>query len=513
MDLRPVLLTILIICAGCVTGSNTGPTISDKRRLTTSEQITRVAERQTTIGGQLSEASEQTSSTPSVSTPEPPSNPWEKKTVVVGIKRGPNVDNTDGIKSAVREAISYWENSSYGWYDVDYVLRPDSEDPDLQIWAVRRIRTCGNKTTNATYAYCSDVYERHERVGQVAELNLSTAFTPSTTVQAAKLAFGSLHGIRDGVNKTDLRPLELRYTDPWPFQDSVSVNLSIKSETESREWRDMVRTGIEYWQRNDERYGNYTKDLVFRPDSRTADITVQIVDNITHCGDESNTYIIGCADFYHRSTLAEDPTVVQIESGYTRETTIDIVKHEFGHVYGRPHNRPPMPTMNATDSDATLLPKPNVSSREWPWKNQTVRVYADYNSFDADREVVKTQVSRAVDYYDAGAEGYIPDSATIVLTQNRSKGDVVIRSGPLNRCTGSGDPGSCGLFYGKSTDSDSALEYYTEQDINITGIAPEKIGWHVGYWLGYSLANADSPDQLPPPFDEPQDDPRRSWWH
>lgn len=489
-----LLFAIILVLAGCSTDpdvtQNTEADLTDKGNVTPDQSEDPLRNEET---------------------PAQPENPWGKEQVVVGISRESDVRPNESIQDAVQEAIEYWRDSDAGWYDVNFTLRPESESPDLNVRATRMVKKCGDQTTNTTYAFCADVLEQGSRVSESAEISISTAFTPNTTAQAVKHSFGYLFGITDAENETDLQPIVYRYEDPWPSQDAVSVNLSVVDGRSDRNWSGMVREGIQYWQYNDDRYGNYTKEMVFKPSAAHADITVEIVSNITECGVESGNFI-GCADYYNRSIFADDDSSVRIESGYSRETTVNTVKHEFGHIYGRPHNKPPMPLMNETDADATLLPRPNATAREWPWDQQSVQIYVDYSSFDADQDEIESQARYAVEYYDNGADGYIPENKGIQLTDDRSEAEIVVRSGPLNDCTGSSGDGSCGFKHGVSSDSDPALEYYTSQTINISGIAAERTGWHIGYWLGSAFVNPDDSSDLPPPFDKPRTDSRERWW-
>lgn len=95
------------------------------------------------------------------------------------------------------------------------------------------------------------------------------------------------------------------------------------------------------------------------------------------------------------------------------------------------------------------------------------------------------------------------------MTESNQTANISIAAS-RNPC-GDGDAGSCGLVYGSDPDGDRALEFYNRQEILLKDIDIDAMGWHVGYWLGFSIASADDRSELPKPFQDADYDDRRDW--
>ena len=260
--------------------------------------------------------------------------------------------------TAVAEtAFAFWERADRNPENRTFVRVSDPADADIRLRFVDRITECRGETTDGSYHFCSRGDSRTVRVAGLYE--------PAEMRQILRYLGGQYAGHEnpgrfEGV--TDLSTARLPYIDPWPTAETVTVNLSVEVE-DDRDWVPLVREGIDYWQANQDRYGNYTQDFEFRPNASEAAVTVAIVEDINQCGVEDGvTEALGCADRYNRSLLARDTVDVRIEAGWDDRTTIRTVEHEFGHVYGRAHGQEPMPLMeprydNATRVDnGTLLP-------------------------------------------------------------------------------------------------------------------------------------------------------------
>jgi hypothetical protein len=93
-----------------------------------------------------------------------------------------------------------------------------------------------------------------------------------------------------------------------------------------------------------------------------------------------------------------------------------------------------------------------------------------------------------------------------VRVETAREADIVVRGASM------GLPSNESL-YGRSTDGDAALEYFENQTIRVdSDLDPERLGWHVGFWVGDSVLAASGPEDLPPAFDDPETDPRKAWW-
>jgi len=204
---------------------------------------------------------------------------------------------------------------------------------------------------------------------------------------------------------------------------------------------------------------------------------------------------------------------VQVVAGYSNESTVEILKHEFGHVVGVEHGEEPMPTMQAM-SRVTYLSQPDLRDRAVPWRSSTLAVHVDVSALPGhDREEAREQIQHALGYYESGADGAVPSNVSFTSTSNRSAADLRIRV-PEESFDCGGErlrEGSCGESWVYDTDTDDAPEYFAEYEIRVRGIDTDAFGWHVGYWLSDAMGLTE--EELPAPFVDADYDERRSeWW-
>lgn len=220
------------------------------------------------------------------------------------------------------------------------------------------------------------------------------------------------------------------YPDPWPGSPTVvAINASA---TDGRDVEPVVASALEYWNENDERYGTYTTEFVLRPDAEDPDIVVEFVDRIDECGHVAEEETVGCAPILSNRSLAERPTTVRIETGYTDESTELIVEHEFGHVLGLNHGDEPARLMNAYAERLDRLPMANVSDRQYTWRKADLTVYVDGESLPGTRETIDSQIGHAITYYESGADGAVPDNITLTRIGDREAADIVITGGDID---------------------------------------------------------------------------------
>ncbi|WP_435175722.1 matrixin family metalloprotease [Halorussus sp. AFM4] len=298
--------------------------------------------------------------------------------------------------------------------------------------------------------------------------------------------------------------------NPW---GKATVTVTVDNEANaSRNVTPLVRRTLAYWNRNASRYGDYAVRFMLTK-STNADIRLEYVDQIAECGHERDDRTVGCAPVLESGTTAGASETVRIVAGYSNESTLQILRHEFGHVLGIEHGEEPMPTMRALGRYRHLA-RPNTTERPVPWSDPTLSVHVDAsNVSSASRDDVKSQIGHALTYFETGADGRVPDNVTFVRTDNRSAADVRIAfPDDAFDCYGEEmDEGSCGTSWGYDTDVDAAFEYYSEWTVRVRGVDDEAVGWHVGYWLARALGLTD--DELPSPFRDATYSERRSdWW-
>ena len=111
-----------------------------------------------------------------------------------------------------------------------------------------------------------------------------------------------------------------------------------------------IETTLDYWERNDGRYGNWTGNWSLEPNAENPDVELQFVREINSCGYSIAVYseFTGCAPIIDNETDAEDmpPVTVKI-APYDTENVTRTMMHEWGHLYGLEHGMEPMPLMDA----------------------------------------------------------------------------------------------------------------------------------------------------------------------
>lgn len=300
--------------------------------------------------------------------------------------------------------------------------------------------------------------------------------------------------------------------DPYPSNhwDEEELVIAVSTNvTTDRDYVSMVREASEYWANHSERYAEYPMSFVVDPNASNPDVIVHITKNKTRCGTEHGEFVMGCASKISQANSPDRPEIVEIKVGYSTNTTVDTIKHEFGHLLGIGHGEEPLPVMNAS-ATSRYYSRLNITERGYPWRERNLTVAIDEESLrDQPMEFDKTvsQIRHAVQYFRAGKSGIKPDNVSLQLTNNTSAADILITFND-----GLEQDGSIGQGYGYSNDTDESLEYRSTYVIKITGLDEKAVGWHVGLWLSYALG-VDNQAGLPDPFTNASYSERRGkWW-
>lgn len=263
--------------------------------------------------------------------------PGSNQTVVAVEAAGDAVTPVDSVS----RAVEYWEGD--GTPGDGYVVVPDVADPDVIVRVASEPVRC-EPGASAGGGDDRDFYclERADGGERPATVVLSPGLTEEGYVSAAAAGLGQLAGAADPFARPDLE--EPRFADPWPSSDPVTVTID-NGASPDRDFESLVRQAISYWEANDERWGTYAADweVVDDPD---ADVTVSVVDEVESCGDHPDPGgLIGCAPVRGPDSLADGDEHVRVVGGYDDETTLLILKHEFGHLYGVSHGEEPADVM------------------------------------------------------------------------------------------------------------------------------------------------------------------------
>lgn len=294
--------------------------------------------------------------------------------------------------------------------------------------------------------------------------------------------------------------------NPWREAElTVAVDGSADPD---RDYEPLVREALDYWEQNADRYAGYPIRFQVVRNAEDPDMTVRFVDAIDACGSEEHT--AGCAPVLTSPMQVDRPVDVRVRTEFSDASTVQVLKHEFGHTLGLTHDDEPQSVM-AAKSQLTTPPQRDATDRAMPWPNSSLSVYVDEENLSpGDREETFRQVRTALGYYDGGAEGTVPENLSLALTDDPSAADVTISFTESSTCTSGA--GSCGSVSGSDPDGDGALETYTHLQIVLVDVDVDATAWHVGYWLGYGMGFEDE-SEYPPPFVEASYEDRRSeWW-
>jgi hypothetical protein len=311
---------------------------------------------------------------------------------------------------------------------------------------------------------------------------------------------GDAAALTDGATRTETAtavPAADPPENPWRA-DPVVVAVE-SPPNDSRDYVPLVRQALEYWETEGADYG-YEADYELRPDAEDPDVRVSFVHRLREC-DGVDTHTVGCAPVLDADDRVGGPTPVRVEAGFTNETTVTVLKHELGHSRGLGHDvGEEIAFMNAT-IDAVLLPKPNATERPSPWRDGNLTLYVDYGPGvdDDDRGTYEAEIDHALDYYESGAEGYVPENVSFTRVENRSRADLVL-SFPDEIDTDDGRGVSWSYRY-VDPDADDAPEWYVGGDVRVVAEDPALVDWYVGYGVGMLFA-PESREALPTPFDD-----------
>lgn len=294
---------------------------------------------------------------------------------------------------------------------------------------------------------------------------------------------------------------------PWS-ETTVVVALETGPDDDRAKHVAALRNATAYWETNAQQYLDHPVQFRVDPGAENPDLVVRVVDRISECGRDDHA--AGCAPQLSDLRTHPGTATIQIRTGFNRTSTRLVMQHELGHVLGLDHADPPRAVMRSQAMLAST-PQPNATERAVPWSDPTLTVYVEDSSVpETARPTVREQIDHAIEYYNRGGEGTVPENVTFSRVRNRSRADIVVSFPDSLPCGGSS--GSCVQLSGVDPDRDGARERFTSAEIFVSDLSPSAVGWHVGRWFGATLG-ADEPGELPPAFRNASYRERRSdWW-
>lgn len=290
--------------------------------------------------------------------------------------------------------------------------------------------------------------------------------------------------------------------NPWD-QEVVPVRIN-DSADDGRNTTALTLRTIRYWNANIERYTDFEYRFRLADDPGEARVEVRFVSSVDSCDGEHDN-IAGCAAYLHEGTRAADLEIVEVESRSSNSAVLSTTRHEFGHLVGLGHSDEPLDLMGqGYDGDIRdAVDRPN------PWYGDTLHVGVEPDAIEGDPAVIREQVRHAVEYYDAGAEGTVPENVSVVVTDQPEFAEVIVTNASSRGCTNFG--GSEGSIAGRHLDIDDQPELYTRMVVCIGPVGEDAVGWHTGYWLGTAFG-LESGERAAVFQDADYGDRRSDWW-
>lgn len=241
----------------------------------------------------------------------------------------------------------------------------------------------------------------------------------------------------------------------------------------------LVADAIRYWETEGAPYADWAPAFELAPDATDPDIVVAFTARISRCELDHPGRVAGCASVLNASAHPASPEVVEVVPQRTRYYTRETIKHEFGHILGLRHGEEPVDVM-----DREFVPFSRYRAADY-------RVYVGYPADYVGESRSRENIRRALEYYDGGAEGWLPANVSFSFTDEPSAADITVVVTTRSPARSTAD--------------------FRARTVTLNGLLFDRHGWHVGYWIGFFFGAEEAAD-LPPAFDEPETDDRVDWW-
>lgn len=295
--------------------------------------------------------------------------------------------------------------------------------------------------------------------------------------------------------------------NPWG-KSPVTVAVSAGGIDESV--RPSLAEALSFWESNldETEYSELTFQII--NDTDEADVVVEVTEELSMCGDRLEPQNVGCAP-YPGPDGFDGQATVNMEAGYTAESRVAILKHEFGHTLGLTHDAP-VDIMNP-ELSLTNLPQTDAVDKENPWEKDTIYIHVNDSAVpEPIRDDHGRHVDHAISYYQDGAEGFTPENVSIERTDSSEGADITVTFRDRSDI-GDRDEWSSATVYGTDSDDDGRLEVFTDTEIELAYNVEGDYGvtsYNLGYWIAYSFAAQEG--EYPPPWEQDTITYEDHWW-
>lgn len=282
--------------------------------------------------------------------------------------------------------------------------------------------------------------------------------------------------------------------DPWRA-DPITVAIRISADTD-RALAGPVNESLAYWNANIERTA-YQGRFRLVGNAESADVVVRFVDEVTDCGTESGTALVGCAPRYDAVGQAAryEETTVRVDADLNGTTLVRTLTHELGHTLGLDHGDADRFPFVTAQVPAITVPWPDVRNRSYLWAADSTALTVHVNLSgvpEALRDDCRTDVEAVLDTYERSDR--LPEGFAFERTDNRTDAELVVDVGT----EGATDRPVDVQRYGRDTDADGRLEYLVRAEfaVAVDRGDPER---YLGYYIAFALF-ADEPEDVPEPY-------------
>lgn len=295
-----------------------------------------------------------------------------------------------------------------------------------------------------------------------------------------------------------------RAQNPWGAEP-IEVVVETPEDVETDIHPEVMRT-LTYWENTIDPGQRYRPEFRLVSESDDPDVRVEVVKAVDGCGVHEDSVALGCAPIVPENATVTDDVTVQVRAGQSPETARAILKHEFGHLLGYEHGEGPEDVMAENLSARAPGNMSDAVDRTYPWASDTLSVAVVAE--DGTPGLARERVRRALDYYERGGDGTVVSPPTFEMVFDPADADVVVElRDSVTDCDVSGREASCARWDGPDVDDDGEPEYLTDAHIVVGSDGHRYAGWHVGYWLGWSMGT----DGVPDPFLSNEPEPAGDW--
>lgn len=287
--------------------------------------------------------------------------------------------------------------------------------------------------------------------------------------------------------------------NPWLTEE---ITVSVVEQPDDRDYQPLIEESLTYWNANMTAVG-WQGEFVYAETS-DPDVPVKIVEDVAAADTEIDEYedqeleAVGSAPIYYYPGEANEwEQPIYVQSGLNDTSTIDVAAHEFGHALGLHHEaEDEFPVMAAEMATATE-PQPSIYEQANPWDSETIYVYYAEDSELRDQHIEPLEEAR--EWYDDGADGWLPDDVSVERTHDPDEADITVEM--AGEIVG-GDHRWQWRGFDHDADGDFD-EMYSGEIMMEHQMSDQRVTWAFGHAMGYMFGVEDE-SELPEPFAEPR---------